>query len=247
MTNQGTSLKTAFPESNPTYVLGFYTSIFTAVLTLVTFGIAILTPPLAGPFCASSSCFEYPYTDIASRFPRDYLWMYPAILLTLGYVVLMVCLHHYASQEKKVFSQIGLSFALISATALVIDYFVQVSVIQPSLLNGETDGIPILSQYNPHGVFIALEEVGYLIMSVSFFCVAPIFSSRSRLERAVRWTFIISFFLMIISFVLISISYGIYREYRFEVAAITIDWLALIIAGIPLSFVFKRAKTRTPR
>jgi hypothetical protein len=118
-------------------------------------------------------------------------------------------------------------------------------VIQPSLLNGETDGIPILSQYNPHGVFIALEEVGYLMMSLSFFCVAPIFSSSSRLERAVRWTFVIGFLLTVISFVLISILYGIYREYRFEVAVITIDYLALIIAGILLSFVFKRAKTRT--
>jgi hypothetical protein len=34
--------------------------------------------------------------------------------------------------------------------------------------------------------------------------------------------------------------YGIYREYRFEVAVITIDWLVLIISGILLSFVFKR-------
>lgn len=245
MTDQGTSSKIAIPGSNTPYVLGFYISIFTVILTGVTFGIAVLTPPLAGPFCVASSCFEYPYTGIASRFPRDYLWMYPAILLTLVYVVLMVCLHQYASQEKKIFSQVGLSFAIISATALIIDYFMQVSVIQPSLLNGETDGIPILSQYNPHGVFIALEEVGYLMMSLSFFCVAPIFSSSSRLERAVRWTFVIGFLLTVISFVLISISYGIYREYRFEVAVITIDYLALIIAGILLSFVFKRAKTRT--
>jgi hypothetical protein len=29
-------------------------------------------------------------------------------------------------------------------------------------MNGETDGLSILTQYNPHGIFIALEEIGYL-------------------------------------------------------------------------------------
>lgn len=229
--------------SNPTYTLGFYTSMATTVMTVVTFGIAILTPPLSGPYCAAA-CFEYPYTDIASRFPRDYLWMYPAMVWTLLFVALMVCLHHFAAPEKKIFSHIGLSFALIAATALFIDYFVQISVIQPSLLDGETDGISILSQFNPHGLFIALEEVGYLVMSLALACVAPIFWPGDRLERAVAWTFIIAFVLTIASLIGYSVIFGIYREYRFEVAAITVNWLALIIAGILLSFVFRRAQTR---
>jgi hypothetical protein len=55
-----------------------------AVLTIGTFAIAIATPPLAGPLCAGG-CFTYPYSDIASRFPRDYYWMYPAMLLNLVY------------------------------------------------------------------------------------------------------------------------------------------------------------------
>ncbi|MDD3654886.1 MAG: hypothetical protein PHO01_12050 [Desulfotomaculaceae bacterium] len=141
MRNQVRPNKTATANANP---LGFYTAISTTVLTLVTFGIAILTPPLSGPYC-TGSCFEYPFLDIVSRFPRDYYWMYPSILLSLIFVVLMVCIHHYASKEKKVFSQIGLSFALISAAILISDYFIQISVIQPSLISGETDGIALLS------------------------------------------------------------------------------------------------------
>lgn len=38
-----------------------------------------------------------------------------------------------------------------------------------------------------------------------------------------------------------SLLYGIYRQYRFEVIVISIDWLALIATGILLSIVFKRA------
>jgi len=240
MKNQMTSSRTVNFVKNNTNLLGFYVAILTTVLTVVTFGIAIFTPPISGSFC-QGSCIEYPFTNIVSRFPRDYVWMYPAILLTLFYVVLMVCIHYYASNDKKIFSQIGLSFALISATVLIIDYFIQISVIQSSLVNGETDGIAILTQYNPHGIFIALEEIGYLMMSVAFLCIAPVFSGTNRLESAIRWIFIISFILTIISLIIISILYGINREYRFEVAVITIDWIVLIVSGILLSIVFRRA------
>ncbi|PPA79510.1 MAG: hypothetical protein C00003105_01806 [ANME-2 cluster archaeon HR1] len=240
MKNQVTSSEIVNSVTNNANLLGFYAAILTTVITVVTFGIAIFTPPISGAFCVGS-CIEYPFTNIVSRFPRDYVWMYLAILLTLIYVVLMVCIHRYASKEKKIFSQIGLSFALISATILIINYFIQISVIQPSLVNGETDGIAILTAYNPHGIFIALEEIGYLMMSVSFFCVAPVFSGTNRLESAIRWIFVISFILIIISLIILSFFYGINREDRFEVVVITINWIVLIVSGILLSVVFKRA------
>jgi hypothetical protein len=91
-----------------------------------------------------------------------------AILMVLAYVALMVSIHSCAPGHKKIFSQVGLSFALIAAATLVIDYYVQFSVIPMSLMNGETEGLAVLIQYNPHGVFIALEELGYLVMSHLF-------------------------------------------------------------------------------
>jgi hypothetical protein len=219
--------------------LGFYIAVVMTVLALVTFCIAICTPPVSGPFC-KSDCIGYPYTDIISRFPRDYLWMYPAILLAIIYIAFMVCIHQYASENKKIFSLIGLTLSLISALTLITDYFIQISVIQPSLIRGETEGIALLTQYNPHGVFIALEEIGYIIMSLAFISLVPVFSGSNALEAAIRWIYIIGFILIIISFILISLRYGIKREYRFEVAAITIEYTVLIVSGILLSRLFKR-------
>jgi hypothetical protein len=218
---------------------GFIVSVALTLITLVTLGIALCTPPVSGPFC-KESCMEYPFTDIVSRFPRDYLWMYPAVLLTIIFVVFVMCIHYYASEEKKIFSHIGLSFSLISATALISDYFLQISVIQPSLVSGEAAGISLLTQYNPHGVFIALEEIGYILMSVVFISLVPVFQGKNKLEGAIRWIFTLSFLLIILSFVIISLLYGIRREYRFEVAAITIDWITLIVAGTLLSILFRR-------
>ncbi len=219
--------------------VGFYTAIFTVIMTVVTFGFAITAIPISGANCGDL-CIEYPYLNTLSQFPKDYLWMPLAIILTLAYLVLMVSIHVYASSQRKIFSQIGLSFALLATMVLVGDYFVQFSVVPISLMSGETEGITLLTQYNAHGVFIVIEELGYLLMSLSFLFMAPVFVNKNRLEVAVRWVFVISFLLTMFALTLISINYGLDRQDRFEVAVISIDWLVLIINSVLLSIVFKR-------
>ena len=218
---------------------GYYTSILMTVITLITLVIAFLTPPVSGPYCPGD-CIEYPFPGIESRFPRDYFWMYGAIFLNIIFVILVVCIHYFASLEKKIFSQVGLAFAVISASILVTNYFLQVSVIQPSLLKGETDGILLLTQFNSHGVFIALEEIGLLMMSLTFLFIAFVFKG-NRLEKSIRWIFISGFLLAIFSLIVMSVIHGIHREYHFEVWVITINWLVLIVSGILLARLFRRA------
>ena len=230
----GTELSTT--TSN---LVGLYSAILTVVLTVVTFSLAITAIPNSGAFC-SENCFEYPYVDTLSQFPQDYLWMPFAMLLVVVYVVLMVSIHTYAAQHKKIYSQIGLSFALIAAGILLSDYLIQFSVVPASLMNQETDGITLLNQYNPHGIFIVLEELGYLLMSLSFLFLAPVFANKGRLASAVRWVFITGFILTMVFLIVLSINYGLDRMDRFEVAVISIDWLVLIINGVLLSLLFRR-------
>jgi hypothetical protein len=221
--------------------LGYHAAVATAILASITLSIAVFTPPLSGPGC-TANCFIYPYHDIASRFPRDYYWMYIAILLSLVYFVLMTVIHHAAREERKVFSHIGLSFALVSTAVLVSDYFLQVSVVPPSLANSETDGIAMLSQFNAHGVFIVLEEIGFTMMSVSALFMAPAIVGKTKVDKWIRWIFIGNFLLAVVSFVLFSVLYGIHREYRYEIAVISINWVALIATGILLAVRFRRAQ-----
>ncbi len=220
-------------------LVGFYSAILTAFLTAITFGFAITAIPISGANC-TEGCIQYPYLETVSQYPKDYLWMYLATIMILSYLVLMVSIHSYAPGPKKIFSQIGLSFALMAAFVLLVDYFVQHSVIPISLMSGETEGITLLTQYNPHGIFIALEELGYLMMSFSFLFVAPVFAKRSRLESAVQWIFIISFVLAIIALAVISFYYGLDRQDQFEITIISITWLTLIINGILLGVVFRK-------
>lgn len=220
---------------------GYYISLFTAILTIITFTIAFLTPPLSGPFCVAD-CYQYPFTDIASRFPRDYYWMFLAIFLEISYLIMMLTVHHTTKPEKKLYSLIGTTFAIMSALILMVDYFLQLSIIQPSLLAGEMDGISILTQFNPHGVFIVLEEMGFLFMIISFFALFPVFSEKKKWNKAIQWTGIIGFILAIIAFILISLKHGIHKEYRFEVAIITIAWCELIIMSFLFAKYFKKLK-----
>lgn len=228
-------------KSIDTNRFGYYVSVSTVVLTVVTFGIAVCTPPLSGPFC-KGDCFQYPYNDIISRFPRDYYWMYPAILLSFAYLVMIITVHRSMPADRNLFSAVASGFAIISSLILSADYFIQVSFIQPSLLAGETEGVAMMSQFNPHGIFIILEELGFVIMGISFLFLLPVFPGTCRLEKSLRLTFIISFCLTVIAFIAISAVHGIMREYRFEVAVISITWIELIIVSILFSRYFRREK-----
>ena len=154
------------------------------------------------------------------------------IFQLFAYLLFIISNHFIAPIEKKLFSFISVAFALISAIVLLIAYFVQFSVVPMSMMKGETDGIALITQYNGHGIFIAMEDLGYITMSISFLFLAFIFSMKNRLEKVIRLILIIAFLFTVLSFIFYSIKFGIDRSYRFEVATITINWLATITTGI---------------
>ncbi|MFP4439890.1 MAG: hypothetical protein ACLFVO_21860 [Chloroflexaceae bacterium] len=244
MASQVTSVATAHPIRPRGWQMGFWTAILTAVAAAAALGIAVTTaPPRSGPFCMVDlvgECITYPYTDAAAFVPNDYLWMYPAFLLGPLFVILVGCLHPYATADKQVFSHLAPAFALFAAVPLATNYFIQLTVVQASLLRGETAGLSLFSQYNPHGVFIALEDIGYLMLGVAFLFAAAVFDGRDRLERALRLVFVTTGVLAIGALILLALLYGGDLEYRYEVAVIVIDWTALIVAGVLLSRFFRR-------
>ena len=239
MTSLGQILANPRPEAPATARFGFWTAVGTALTTALTFAIAILTPPLSGPLCRES-CFNYPYLDIAARFPRDYYWMFAAIPATLFYVAWMVGLQARATPERRPIAQLAVALSVMAALTLVGDYFVQLTVIQPSILDGESDGISLLTQYNPHGAFIALEELGYLLMSLSLACMAPALSKATRLERTIPWLFVGGLVVNFAALGWFSLKYGHRRAYLFEIAVISVDWLVLIAATVMTAVVFRR-------
>jgi hypothetical protein len=226
-------------EASAANRFGMFASIFTAVAGLVAFALAIIAVPVAGANCVSS-CRPYPYMTMADRWPNDFMWLPPAILLVFGYLAVMAAIYSATTGSRRILGLAGLCLALVSATTLAIDYYLQLAVVPVSLQANETDGLPLLVMYNSHGMFVALEELGYLLMSVSFVFAASVLVSRGRLEAAVRWLFRVPLIAAAVGLAGFSIAFGLNRQDRFEVVILSVCWLTLIANGILLSVWFRR-------
>ncbi len=221
--------------------LGFWAAILTAIVAAVFFIAGILTPPRSGPFAPAANVIPYPYIDVAAFIPGDYYWLYPGILLAPIFVILMVCIHSYARSDRKLFSHVALSFAIIYATVILVDYVTQFTIVIPSILTNETANLSLFTQYNPHGFFITFETLGYSMMSGAVLFIAAVFTG-GRLERTLRWVFVAGVVAALILFITLSLLN--YDLVAFEVTVLTVNWIVLIVSGALLSVIFRRAGRR---
>ena len=222
--------------------LGLWAAVLTTLMAVVSLAMAITTPPHSGPYCRSG-CVGYPYTDVAAYVPRDYLWMYPAVVLTLLTMVLVECIHYEVVPSRALLSRIAVAFTTMGVAILVVDYASQLTFLQPALLLGETEGLSPWSQYNAHGVFIALENVGYGLLNFDFLFIGlAIVRTPRKLWRAAALVFVGGGALTLAALVFYAASYRVRLDYRFEVAAIGVTWLVLIAAPMLLSIAFLRTR-----
>jgi hypothetical protein len=232
-TDRAGSAAAAVDSIATTARFGFWVSIATAALTVLTFALAITALP---------NKVEYPFTsdEIVDQWPGDYYWMWPAMVLMVLFVALVSALHQVAPARRRVFSRLAFGLAVIAAAVLLIDYYIQATVMQVNLEKGQLDGWSILTQYNPNGVFIALEELGYILMGVVFLCLVPAFAERTGLDRAIRWLLLISFAATVLTLILVTVWMGMDRGDVFEIIVISIVWLTLVAAGPLLAVRFHR-------
>ncbi len=234
------SLSSGVPDEKGAIRVGFWAAILTALVTAVFMVMAITTPPRSGPFCGTA-CVAYPYTDVAAFIPQDYLWLYPGFLLAPILVVLLACVHGYADADQRVFSRVGLSLSILYAAVIMVDYFIQLTVVVPSLQAGETAGLSLLTQYNPHGIFITFEALGYFLLIAALLFVAPVFGG-GRKEQAIRWSSVTGFVLAVFAFVALPMAGQ--SIVALEVTVLLIDWIVLLVVAILLSLVFRGAAGR---
>ena len=126
---------------------------------------------------------------LASSFrPVEMLNLIPAILLPWPFIVMMVCIHYYAAEEKKVWSLSGLAISIVYAVMASSNYFIQLVAVRPNLLSGETDGLALFVAANPNSIFWALANA-YPVQSFALLLTAWVFDGGRR-ERWIRWIFI---------------------------------------------------------
>lgn len=113
------------------------------------------------------------------------LLLTPSLLLGVSFVVLMAAVHSHASEERKIWSHVGLAFATVYLTLIGIVYFVQLTLVLPRMMRGELEGIEFLI-FVPFDSFLyAVDILGYSFMSLSTLFAAMAFTA-SGFERTVR-------------------------------------------------------------
>jgi hypothetical protein len=128
----------------------------------------------------------------------------PSLLLAPSFALLMLCVHYYSAEDKKVWSHAGIMFATIYAVMVCINYYVQLSLVVPHMIRGEIESIrPFL--FTPFDSFIySVDVLGYSFMSLSTLFAAFVFTGPG-LERTARRFMIANGFL--IPFLLLQIYY----------------------------------------
>lgn len=172
----------------------------------------------------------------ASGAPTRSVAVGASLLLALSFVVLMASIHSYAPPEKKVWSQIGLSFAIVYAALLVWNYSLQLTVVRanPHLYAWLT------MEFTPDTAFWSLETIGYALMGLAALFALPIFA-RSRIELAIRWCFVANAVFTVLG----SAGYVLSGNplHVLVLASLGVWAIAFPIATALLAVVFKRADT----
>jgi hypothetical protein len=167
--------------------LGFWSAVLATVCS-TGYGLAVIVMIIASASTTTTPGWQGVEAYLGVFQPIVMLPLIPSLLLAPTFVVLMACVHAYASNAKKLWSQVGLAFAIIYATMACINYIVQLTVVRLSILNRETDGLAMFVSGNPHSVFWALASA-YVFMNLAMLFAAPVFAG-GKLERWIRWLFL---------------------------------------------------------
>lgn len=97
------------------------------------------------------------------------------IILAWGFVAMMASVNRWAPREKRVWSQISLSFAIMYAVLVSACYYTQLTVVRAGAALLSREALNLLS-FNAGSVMFAVDMLGYTLMALSTWFAAPVFT-----------------------------------------------------------------------
>jgi hypothetical protein len=156
--------------------LGFWSSLFVAVLGVIYLGLLVIF--------FSTEGFAFP--------PSPSVQISGGIITFLtvpGLLVLFTAIGYTSESEHKILGSLGITFITLFAATVSINRFVQLTVIQQS----GSDIAQDLARFLPYAsgsIMFALEMLGWgFFSSLAALSVAPLFHG-TRFNNSIRWLFI---------------------------------------------------------
>jgi hypothetical protein len=153
-------------------------------------------------------------------------------LLTLSFLVVMACIHSHASEERKVFSLVGFSFAIIYATLISVNYFIQLTFVRQT-----TFDVSVFDMTNNQSMMWVIEVLGYFFMGLSTLFAAAVFGS-GKVQSLVKWLFVANGILGILT----PIAYALSLPIEVLLGGLIIWDILMPISTALLAYFFRRAQ-----
>ena len=120
--------------------------------------------------------------------PIQMLTVIPSFLLAVAYVIFVSGLHICVPENRKIWSQLAISFGLLYSGISIANYMIQLVTVIPSIQNGEFEGLTLLVSGYPNSIFFAL-MASYFLMCISLLFVAFVFSKEEKSQKRIRRLF----------------------------------------------------------
>jgi hypothetical protein len=215
--------------------LGFW-SAFSVTVAFLVFTVCFVAIPLTSPVFIWKDLAGYvAYVSNNNQFFQN-LARLAMLLFGPLFVILLNCIHDYASPDRRLLVRISLCFGVAFAALTGINYFIQLSAVRQNISLGELQGLEQLVQANPYSAVAAINLLGWsLFLGLASLFVAPVFSG-SKLEKLIS----VAFWLNGIFCILGGIGYILNNT-------VLIFWTlnfgmggAILLAAIALCLLFKR-------
>lgn len=209
------SLERLKTQPQPAFaLLGFWSAILTALFT---------TLFLVGALLGTMGLLPQPWDVLIP--------VGASLLLAPSFVVMMVSIHYAAPDEKKIWSHLGIAFAILYAALISIVYVTWLFVVEPHVLRGQANQVALLV-FAPGSFLQMVDGLGYTFMGVALFFAAPVFAGK-RLDNWIRWLCLLSgpgALLVFLSYISYITSLGV------------AEWIITPVLAILLAVYFRRGQ-----
>lgn len=162
--------------------IGFWSSLLTAIFTVI---FAVSTFMFLAPDWKGIQSYASSFNSL------QMIPVIPPIAFALTNVIVMVSLHYHVSEDKRIFTLLGIAFAAIYATIICSNAYMQLFVVRLNILQGQLEGLALLAMPNLRSVFFALEALGYGFLGVATLAVSPAFTG-GKLVSWIRGLFVVN-------------------------------------------------------
>jgi hypothetical protein len=157
-------------ESRAVYRVGFWSSLLATAMVAgfaLSLVIGLLSPSYAADAMSYVTC----------------------LILPASFVVMMVSIHRITPPDRRVWSQLGLSFSIVYAVMCSMVYYIQLVVVRTNSLGVSPDAMALFA-FTPGSAMFAVDMLGYAFLTLATLVTSPVFGDSLREKWLKRLFFV---------------------------------------------------------